>query len=303
MTDPRTPSLNAEFGRLAVARRLAGAPVPADSPERGRINAERWIARFGSAPEPEDDAAVETRDHSVIVRPRQEAADSPWVVYVHGGGMVYYSTAVFRPFLRTLAEDLRAPVEAFDYLKAPEHTAEESVRELAAHVAERCRELAGRRLVLAGDSVGGLLALYLGLRVLPGVFSRVVLIYPVLDPYTERESYRVFGEGHFLDRDSMRLFKSVLAPFCSKAGFDPMALPPDDIARLPPCSVVTAGCDVLRDEGLAWVEQMTDRRADVRHQYFPDLPHDFCLYAGKLTSARTAVAAIARTAFPSEEES
>ncbi|WP_181795393.1 alpha/beta hydrolase fold domain-containing protein [Streptomyces sp. WELS2] len=303
MSDLGTPSLNVEFGRLAVARRLAGAPVSADSPARGRIDAERWISRFGSAPGPEDDAAVEARDHSVVIRPRREAADSPWVMYVHGGGMVYYSTAVFRPFLRTLAEDLRAPVEAFDYLKAPEHTAEESVKELAAHVAERCRDLAGRRLVLAGDSVGGLLALYLSLRVLPGVFSRVVLIYPFLDPHTERESYRIFGEGHFLDRDSMRLFKSVLAPFCSMAGFDPMALPPDDIARLPPCSVVTAGCDVLRDEGLAWVEQMTERRADVRHRHFPDLPHDFCLYAGKLTSARNAVAAIARTAFPSNEES
>ncbi|WTO38887.1 alpha/beta hydrolase [Streptomyces achromogenes] len=303
MSDLRTPSLDAEFRRLAVARKLAGAAVSAGSPAQGRINAERWISRFGSAPEPEDDAAVETRDHSVIIRPRQEAADSPWIMYVHGGGMVYYSTAVFRPFLRTLAEDLQAPVEAFDYLKAPEHTVAESVRELAAHVTERCRDLAGRRLVLAGDSVGGLLALYLGLRVLPEVFARLVLIYPVLDLHTERESYRTFGEDHFLDRDSMRLFKSVLAPFCAQAGFDPMALPPDDIARLPACSVVTAGCDVLRDEGLAWVERLADRPVDVRHRHFPDLPHDFCLYAGKLTSARSAVAEIARTAFPLDEKS
>ncbi|MFH9674021.1 alpha/beta hydrolase fold domain-containing protein [Streptomyces sp. NPDC017405] len=303
MSDRLPPVLNAEFGRLAAARRIAAVPASTGSPAQDRINAERWIARFGTAAEPDGGAAVETGDHSVIIRPEQEAADSPWVVYVHGGGMVYYSTSVFTPFLRTLAEDLRAPVEAFDYLKAPEHTVAQSVRELAGHIEARCRTVTDRPLVLAGDSVGGLLALYLALRVLPGVFSRVVLIYPVLDLHTERESYRTFGAGHFLDRDSMRLFKSVLHPFFSEAGFDPMALPESEVARLPACSVVTAGCDVLRDEGLAWAEHMTGRSADVRHRHFPDLPHDFCLYAGKLPSARDAVAEIARTAFPLSEES
>ncbi|MCP9956921.1 alpha/beta hydrolase fold domain-containing protein [Streptomyces sudanensis] len=297
MPDGRTPALNAEFGRLAAARKIMAVRASTGSLTQDRANAERWIARFGSTDEPDDGASVDAGEHSVVIRPAQEAADSPWVVYVHGGGMVYYSTAVFRPFLRTLANALRAPVEAFDYLKAPEHTVEQSVGQLADRIAARCRATTGRRLVLAGDSVGGLLALYLGLRVLPGVFSRIVLIYPVLDLHTERDSYRVFGEGHFLDRDSMRLFKSVLRPFFSERDFDPMALPENDLARLPDCSIVTAGCDVLRDEGLAWAEHMAGRSAGVRHQHFPDLPHDFCLYTGKFDSARSAVTEIAETAF------
>ena len=114
--------------------------------------------------------------------------------------MVYYSTATFQPFLAALADAMHAPVEAFDYLKAPEHTVEESVELLAEHIAARCETLADRQLVLAGDSVGALLSLYLSLRVLPGAFSRIVLIYPVLDLHTERESYQTFGEGYFLDR-------------------------------------------------------------------------------------------------------
>jgi acetyl esterase len=215
--------------------------------------------------------------------------------------MVYYSTAIFQPFLRALANTLHAPVEAFEYLKAPEYTVEQSVERLGRHIAARCRTSGDRQLVIAGDSVGGLLALYLGLRVLPGVFSRIVLIYPILDLQTERESYRMFGDGYFLDSEAMRLFKSILNPFFSERAFDPFALSENDLARLPACSIVTCGCDVLRDEGLAWVEHMADRSITLRHQHFPDLPHDFCLYAGTLESAGRAVAEIARTAFHREE--
>lgn len=66
-------------------------------------------------------------------------------------------------------------------------------------------------------------------------------------------------------------------------------------------SIVTTGCDVLRDEGLDWVGHLDDRSVKLRHLHFPDLPHDFCLYAYKLDSAKSAVAEIARTAFHPEE--
>ncbi|MFB7824188.1 alpha/beta hydrolase fold domain-containing protein [Streptomyces hydrogenans] len=301
MPDTEPALLHPEFGRLAAARRIMGAPGPTGSLTEDRANAERWIARFGGAADPDDGAAVETGPHSVTVRPAREDADAPWVLYVHGGGMVYYSTAVFQPFLRRLAGELRSPVEAFDYLKTPEHTVEESVELLAERISLRCRTLTDRPIVLAGDSVGGLLSLYLALRVLPGTFSRIVLLYPVLDLRTERPSYRAFGEGHFLDRDAMRLFTSFLAPFFAARGFDPMDLPEGDLARLPECSIVTAGCDVLRDEGLAWAASTAARSPGLRHRHFPDLPHDFCLYAGRLASAGSAVTEIARTAFPLDE--
>jgi len=293
--------VNVEFGRLAVAREIMAVRASTGSLAEDRANAERWISRFGGVAEPDDGASIDAGEDSVIIRPAQEATASPYVLYIHGGGMVYYSTATFQPFLRALANTLHAPVEAFEYLKAPEHTVEQSVERLGRHIAARCDTLGDRQLVIAGDSVGGLLALYLSLRVLPGVFSRMVLIYPVLDLQTERESYRAFGAGYFLDSGSMRLFKSILEPFFSARALDPFALSESDLARLPACSIVTSGCDVLRDEGLAWVGHLADRSVTLRHQHFPDLPHDFCLYARKLDSARSAVTEIARTAFHVEE--
>jgi acetyl esterase len=277
--------LDVEFRRLALARRIMAVPASTGSLEQDRVNAERWIARFGGAAEAGGDP---------VVRPAREDPAAPYVLYVHGGGMVYYSPATFRPFLQVLADALHAPVEAVDYLKAPEHPVGESVTRLAASLAARRRELEGRPLVLAGDSVGGLLALHLALGAPPGTYSRLVLIYPVLDLRTERPSYRAYGEGYFLDAAAMRRFRSVLEPI---SGVDPFALSDGDLARLPPCSVVTAGCDVLRDEGLDWVWHLAGRSVPVRHQHFPALPHDFCLYAARLTSARDAVTAIARTAF------
>jgi acetyl esterase/lipase len=297
--------VNVEFARLAAARKIMAVRATAGSVTEDRANAERWIARFGGAGaasvEPGDGTTFEAGEHSLVVRPPREDAGTPWVVYVHGGGMVYYSAAVFRPFLGVLAGALRATVEAFDYLKAPEHSVERSVAQLSAHIAARCEAAGDRPLVIAGDSVGGLLSLYVGLRALPGAFSRIVLIYPVLDLRTERESYRAFGEGHFLDSAAMRRFKSFLSPYFSGRGFDPFDLSEDDVARLPACSLVTAGCDVLRDEGVAWSEYAARRAVSVRHLHFPDLPHDFCLYAARLESARQAVAEIATTAFPVEE--
>ena len=302
MVDTTGRRLHAEFGRLAAARKIMGVAATTGSLAQDRVNAERWIRRFGGTVDTQDGATVETGEHSMVVRPAQEDAASPYILYIHGGGMFSYSAALFEPFLRILANTRHAPVEAFDYLKAPEHEIEQSVNRLAGHIAARCAALPGRRLVIAGDSVGGLLALYLSLRVLPGAFSHVMLIYPVLDLWAKHGSYREFGEGFFLEASFMQLCRSFLGPFFAAHAFYPCALSDGDLARLPDCSLVTAGCDVLRDEGLGWAQQMSDRSVPLRHRHFPDLPHDFCLYAGKLESASAAVAEIAKVAFPLEPD-
>ena len=289
--------LDREFARLATARALVSPRTGASrSLADDRRDAERWVARFGAGSDAQGDghpAPERTGSGSLVVRPVHDEGDL-WVLYVHGGGMVYYSTAVFAPFLRVLSDELAAPVEAFDYDKAPENPVLGSVGDLALRVTARARAVEGRRLVLVGDSVGGLLSLLLALRTLPDMFSQVVLLYPVLDLHTERPSYEQFGAGLFLDRDAMRQFTALLRPAFDALGLDPMHLPDADVARLAPTLVVTAGCDVLRDEAFAWVEQVSARGADVRHLVLDDLPHDFCLYAPSLRSARHAVETFAR---------
>ncbi len=149
-----------------------------------------------------------------------------------------------------------------------------------------------RPVLLAGDSVGGLLALYIAIRLLPQRFARLLLLYPVLDLQNERQSYQDFGDGYFLDATAMRRFKSFLQPFFRQQEFDPFALNGADLDVFVPATLVSAGCDVLLDEGLAWLDWMRGQQKPLQHLQFNDLPHDFCLYFGKLPVAHQAVSEI-----------
>lgn len=293
--------LNTDFARLAAARKIVAPPMSAGSVADDRVNAERWITRFGfsEAGWPES-SYVDRRSRSVVVSPEGESDGiraEPSIFYIHGGGLVYYSTSVFTPFLRVLAAESQSTIEAFDYPKVPEHTVDEVVRYLETSVTASLTANSGQPLVIAGDSVGGLLALYVALRILPEVFSRIVMIYPVLDLLSERDSYREFGENHFLDQNTMSKFKGFLQPYFASRDFDPFLLTDLDLTRLGDPALVTAGCDVLRDEAFAWTEALSQRGVLVDHTVFPDLPHDFCLYTGKIESARVAVSDIAARSF------
>ena len=88
----------------------------------------------------------------------------PWLVYVHGGGFVGCTPETHRPITASLA--LRGfRVFAPDYRLAPEHPFPAPLDDVAAawralrekHDADS----AGQRLVLAGESAGGNLALAL----------------------------------------------------------------------------------------------------------------------------------------------
>jgi acetyl esterase len=290
--------MEAEFTRLAAARRIMAAGRPDGTLAEDREAAERWIRRFAMGTLDDEVAVdVEHHDDAVVARPRG-GAPTTRILYVHGGGMVYYSPSLFVPFLALLAARTGAVVEAVDYPKVPDRPVDACVDALVDRVVERCAPVPGERLVLAGDSVGGLLALYLATRVLPGAVGRLVLVYPVLDLHTERDSYRAFGTGHFLDATAMARFKGFLTPCFTARGFDPFALADEELAALPPCVVVTAGCDVLCDEGVAWAHALRTGGTDVDHRHFPDLPHDFCLYAGTVSCARDAAESIATWCTP-----
>jgi acetyl esterase/lipase len=289
--------LHPEFRALAAVRKIMGGGRPAISVMEDRSNAQRWIQRFASG-EPQAGAQIVKGEHATIIHPvaADGEAQKPVgrVFYIHGGGMVYYNSAIFTPLLQFWANALGTPIEAFDYQKAPEHTVEASLAGLMHSIDAQLGDDRGP-IVLAGDSVGALLALYIATRLRPGRFARLVLIYPVLELQSEYPSYTEFGEGFFLDASAMRRFKGFLLPYFQAQGFDPFNLSAQERCALAHCTLVTAGCDVLRDEGLSWKALLEKRDVAIRHCHFDDLPHDFCLYTGKLDIARTAVKRILST--------
>jgi acetyl esterase len=57
-----------------------------------------------------------------------------------------------------------------------------------------------------------------------------------------------------------------------------------DVSGVPPALVLTAGNDVLCDEGEAYAHRLTQNGVPVQHRHFPDQIHGF-LTMGKIIAA------------------
>ncbi|MBZ5521887.1 MAG: alpha/beta hydrolase [Acidobacteriia bacterium] len=284
-----TSGLAPGYRNVVTALRLFRAAVPTrDQAPAQRAKTSAWITRWKL---PESAGAVTQEDipGGRIFRAAGESAGH--VFYLHGGGLVFYSLEDFGSLMAHFAARSRCTVTAFEYLKAPEHSVQEIVETLAAGIEQRLREIpAHEPLVLAGDSIGGYLALYLALRRFPKRFARLVLIYPVLDLHVQRPSYTAYGRGYCLNADMMGWFQSLWQSYDRGFHeFSPFHLNDADRENLPETVVVSAEMDVLRDEAFDWCSYLQAGKFPVKHHPMASLAHDFCLYAGAIPEARAAV--------------
>lgn len=281
-----TVPLATDFANLLAARRLFVGKGAQHESDYGRQRVARWIANV-SAPL---SGKMETNAHVRRFIPEKLRSAEP-IFYLHGGGLVYYSTEVFSAFLSTLAHISGREVRAFDYPKAPET----AMAEIVDHLEQQLSAELNRVDVapcLMGDSVGGLLTLWFAGSAFNQAFSRIHLLYPVLANHHNFDSFQHHGEGYLLDAATLRWFAGHWLPWCRQQQFDPLASN-YDFSSLPPVVLHTAGYDVLSDEGLAFAAQASKAGASLQHYHHPALPHDFCLYAGKIASSRLAVEQIA----------
>ena len=116
-----------------------------------------------------------------------------------------------------------------------------------------------------------------------------VLIYPVTDCDFERPSYRANAEGYFLTRDMMRWFWKQYLP----EGVDsrtPLAAPLHaDLRGLPGATVITAGYDPLRDEGVAFADALSAAGVAVELREFKGMIHGFVSLPMGLTQSAAAI--------------
>ncbi|WP_010109979.1 alpha/beta hydrolase fold domain-containing protein [Verminephrobacter aporrectodeae] len=272
---PRVP-LARDFASVLTARKIM-LRADAQTNDYGRASAARWVAAYSGAPVAEIDVTPSADPLRRTYRPKTDSGRT--LVYIHGGGMVYYDLDVFQPFMTHLAALTGMKIVALSYDRLPETPAQQSIDALLVRIAQ-CVEEEGQ-VVLAGDSIGGLLALFAATRLPPGTVSQIVLIYPVLSLHDYHASYEAYGQGFLLDASAMRWFRALVAPYFAARGFDPISLAADTLADIP-IDLISAGCDVLADEATQFA-----KRTNVQHLHCADLPHDFCLYANRIASAQT----------------
>jgi acetyl esterase/lipase len=284
-----TSALAPGYRNIVAALRLFRTSVPnRDEAPSLRTKTSAWITRW-RLPDNSSAAAQEDIPGGRIFRTTGEPAGH--VFYLHGGGLVFYSVDDFSSLMAHFAARSGCTITAFEYLKAPEHGVPEIVEMIAANMERRLRDLpTNDRLVLAGDSIGGYMALYLALRRFPKRFARLVLIYPVLDLHSQRPSYIAYGRGYCLNADMMGWFQSLWHPRDGGGDeFSPFRLNEADQENLPGTVVISAEMDILRDEAFDWCSYLQAGKLPVKHHPMANLAHDFCLYAGAIPEARAAV--------------
>lgn len=207
-------------------------------------------------------ATVETIAIGTGVRVRVYATSAEpngTILLLHGGGFVIGSLETHDAMCRTLAVADGARVVAVEYRLAPEYRFPAAPEDCRAAL----RWLVGRYgeggIALCGDSAGGHLAVGLARYAAAEeiAIAALGLLYPVVMPACDGESWARFGTGHILTRDWMRWAWSAYLgdadPVASQASLLSAAL-----SHLPPTRIIVAECDPLRDEGEALGRSIAD---------------------------------------------
>ena len=302
MPDDLTPQMNAFLDRVAEA----GIPKIQDlPPQAARDLVEALtVARLKDYPSPEVHS-VQTLSSGpgyghvpVRIYRADDRKNTPVIVYYHGGGHVFGSLESHDTPCRFLCRTAGCAVVALDYRMGPEHpfpAAVEDAWDVTRWVSEKAETLGfdASKLAVSGDSAGGNLAAVVALMArdsgdLP--ISAQVPIYPVVDYRGGTPSSQRYAKGYgILEGETVDWFRGHY--FSEAAHMDDWRAAPhlaESHSNLPPALVITAECDVLRDEGVNYARQLADAGNSVEHVEYKGVVHGFFGYLGLVDEAEQA---------------
>ncbi len=211
------------------------------------------------------------------------------VLYLHGGGYFFGSPQTHRQLSIGMAKHCDAPVYSLDYRLAPEHRFPAALEDAVAAAGWLERNHPARRVVLAGDSAGGGLALSAALAMREkGMRMPAALI--LFSPWTD-----LAGTGASIDANTKRC-----AMFTGKGirdaariylgdtdACDPRASPHyADLSGLPPLQVFASTDEVLRDDSTRLVAKAREQGIAVEFHLVRGVPHIWPIFARILPEGR-----------------
>ena len=232
--------------------------------------------------------------HWISVRRRR----ADWVIlYLHGGGYIAGSPATHLALTARIARLTGLQMACPDYRLGPEHPAPAAFDDaVQAHEMILAKGIASDRVILAGDSAGGGLALALladlcrrGLR--PAAlfaFSPWTDLTLASDSLrTNADSDPLFPAGRMAEavamvQGSLNATDRRLSPL--HAVFD----------RPPPVFLQVGSTEILRDDSLRMAEVLRKAGGQVTMDLWPDCPHVWQMLDGLLPEARKALTDVAR---------
>ena len=223
-----------------------------------------------------------------IVKPHGATETLPVILYTHGAGWVFGDAHTHDRLVQDLAVGANAAVVFPEYDRSPEvhyPVANEQAHAVAqwvgAHGADQ--NLDGTRVVVAGDSVGGNMAIALTLMAKERgdvSFLAQALFYPVTDAACDTGSYKEFATGYYLALNGMEWFwdqYTTSATDRQQITASPLKATTEQLFGLPAPLVINAEADVLRDEGEAFAAHLRNASVPVTQVRFAATVHDFVM--------------------------
>lgn len=265
---PLDPKVRRFLDRLAAASPRSAAALTVT--ER-RASIERLLA-FDGDPEPVE--RIEKRSIPgpagalgvrVYTPAGARGGPLPGLVFFHGGGFVAGSLDTHEGICRRLSNASGCTLVSVDYRLGPEARFPAAVEDACAAtrwVARHAAQLGidPHRLGVAGDSAGATLAA-VAAQTLSGEgeieLAGQFLLCPILDYRGETASWREFGAGYFLERETLEHdLKHYLGEGADPS--DPRISPlrAERLEGLPRACIHTAECDPLRDEGAEYAARL-----------------------------------------------
>ena len=235
-----------------------------------------------------------------VYKPTNEA-NLPITVYFHGGCFISGGFETHEVQLRQISLLSNSIVICIKYRLAPEHVypaAHDDAFQAVLGIKENAHKYGGdsEHLVFVGDSAGGQLALATTLRLkksqqwLP---RQQILIYPMLDPKGNSQSYRENGSDYIITANMLLSGFDLYVNSDSKVIEEPeLNLLSHDFSGLPATTIITAEFDPLRDEGEQLYKSMLSQGVEAYCERYLGVIHGFFQLSGVSGSAKRCIASV-----------
>ena len=244
---------------------------------------------------------IPVRDGEIGIRIYRPNAKNnlPVIINFHGGGWVIGSLQNNDYYCHLLTREVEAVVISVDYRLAPEY--KHPTQTLDGYDAlnwahQQAGELGwdSTRIGITGDSAGANMAAVCCLMTRdqegPEIHCQV-LIYPATDATLSATTMETMSDAPILSKENVVWFRShylqpdqdlrhpYLSPLFAKSHAD-----------LPPCLIITADYDPLKEDGFKYAEKLKNAGADVQLHNFEREVHGFMSFPNHSASHSAALA-------------
>lgn len=225
-----------------------------------------------------------------FVIPENSAPVRDVIFYIHGAGWVFGSFHTHEKLVRELASRTNSLIVFPEYSRSPEAKYPIAIEQcyfILSHIWQiienHCTNINRNTLTVAGDSVGGNMAIAMTLMSKKRNSIKIqkqLLYYPVTNACFDTPTYLQFAENYYLYRDGMKWFWQQYTTNeydRNQITASPLRASIDCLKGLPETMIINGQADVLRSEGEAFGEKLRCAGVEVTALRVQGIIHDFVM--------------------------